>query len=421
MLPFNRLIGSSATTISDNGDVEVDVGNILRRLLLFDTYILKTIRLKEFPEIVRRLGFEATLHLLSSDAFKIHCDALSTGQTGQATVLKSREEKGALPKGSYCFQSVSVPDRRDYISGCFQESIAPMPLSIKQQKKLKHAILDSLEKPPENIGQETIAQLKNDLRIGSPALKLGVVKELKKQFNITTTTPEVKVRLHPIDDDDFRSESNLMNLFSIDLDQNHKIIERAALDLAGLNQKVAEMKSFKAVSGFRVNDLPIFENKIDFLVNSIDPDKQERRSQRVCEIANLPDFQEVGIDYQINMDSFFKVRESSECREFRNWLHLIDNKSDKDIKDQINNLRARIATIANTKTAKSLRFMVSNALGLIPGHGVVLGPLLGVLDTFLLEKVLPKSGVTTFISSLYPSLFDGKALNKSVQMKSNQR
>ena len=192
MIPHNRLLGSSISLLPENQGVEVDVGSIFRRLLLFDTYILKSVRLKEIPEIVRIIGFEETIQLLSSPAFKIHCNAQSTGQTGQLTILKSRERKGALPKGSYCFQSISVPSQNEYISNCFRESIDPMPYSIKQQKKLKRAIVNALETPPDSIGTATIEQLKQDLLQENPALTTAVKKELKRQVNIDVDVSQLK-------------------------------------------------------------------------------------------------------------------------------------------------------------------------------------------------------------------------------------
>jgi hypothetical protein len=44
-------------------------------------------------------------------------------------------------------------------------------------------------------------------------------------------------------------------------------------------------------------------------------------------------------------------------------------------------------------------------VGIIPVTGQILGPALDALDTFLLEKVLPESGVTIVVNDLYPSIF----------------
>jgi hypothetical protein len=54
------LLGSSAIAnpTSDGRDiiVKLDVGGFVRRLLMFDTYILYSVRLKEVPELVNHFG-----------------------------------------------------------------------------------------------------------------------------------------------------------------------------------------------------------------------------------------------------------------------------------------------------------------------------------------------------------------------------
>jgi len=69
-----RLLGSSAIVTQDPGasDIRVtlDVESLVRRLLLFDTYILYSVRLKEIPDLVRRFGYEGALALLGSGALE---------------------------------------------------------------------------------------------------------------------------------------------------------------------------------------------------------------------------------------------------------------------------------------------------------------------------------------------------------------
>ena len=68
---------------SQDSDGQVDVGGILRRLLLFETYTMESKQLQELPAIVERLGLEETLSLLDCGAFKIYLDAFSIAQNGQ--------------------------------------------------------------------------------------------------------------------------------------------------------------------------------------------------------------------------------------------------------------------------------------------------------------------------------------------------
>jgi hypothetical protein len=67
-----RLIGTSGILKESQPDiVGVDLDSIIRRLIMFDTYILKTIKLQEFPFLVAELGFSGTMQLLESPAFQI--------------------------------------------------------------------------------------------------------------------------------------------------------------------------------------------------------------------------------------------------------------------------------------------------------------------------------------------------------------
>jgi len=402
-----RLLGSSAVIDPISGVPDIDVGGILRRLLLFDTYILKSIRLREFPTIVARLGFDATIELLRSGSFRIYLDAIAIAQTGQLTLSEWRVRKGILPKSSYCFQDVTIADRRAHISRCFHESIDPIRLSIKDRQKLKHAILESLESPPPDIGNDTIDQLNNDLRAMNPTLNMSVANQLKVQLGFDAAPDKLFVRLRPLDNEDFETESNLEELLGLDLDQRHKVVERAVLDLAGVNQRIAEMKALNAISGFRVNDLPLFEKKVASIAAVMDPDAQEDRINRMCEVADFPDFRDVGLAYNVDIGKFLELRNSRECREFRTWLPSIDQTTDSEIREHISDLKARVAALVNSIGGRALRFLCSTGLGLMGGGaGIILGTAAGALDKFIVDRFFKESGIVTFMSRMYPALFE---------------
>lgn len=83
-----------------------------------------------------------------------------------------------------------------------------------------------------------------------------------------------------------------------------------------------------------------------------------------------------------------------------------ENASDLEIKERVSSLRARLGNAVQTLPGKAIRLLATTGIGLIPPVGPVIGFLAGAVDTFLLEKMLPKSGVVVFLSNLYPSIFD---------------
>src|SRR6266496_2019698 len=78
------LIGVSATFSEDGGVVDVDLESLIHRLLLFDRYVLHSIRLQEFPILARRLGYEPLRDLLSANLIEIRCECLQLTQTAQS-------------------------------------------------------------------------------------------------------------------------------------------------------------------------------------------------------------------------------------------------------------------------------------------------------------------------------------------------
>jgi hypothetical protein len=56
-------------------------------------------------------------------------------------------------------------------------------------------------------------------------------------------------------------------------------------------------------------------------------------------------------------------------------------------------------------SGKAIRFLVTTLLGAAYPPAGFIG---GLLDSFIVEKMLPRSGITAFINELYPSLFESR-------------
>ena len=398
-----NFIGHAIKILDGTESQPTDIGEILTNLLLFEKYTLHSIRLREIPDIVKTFGIEDTIQLIKSNSFEIYLDSATTAQTGQATILKSREQSGALPLLSYSFDTVDAADRKNYISRCFDESVKPIKAPIKDLKKLKLEILNKIKDPSQDINTNTAKQINSDLVSNNPILKASLANILLRDEKIEIPTLELELKTYQISDNDFSTESNLQKKFNFEKVKSHKIIERALLNVAGLNRRIAEMEHFKALSTFNYNDLPIYEKKLEFLLSPIDPTKNKERASRVFSTLNLPDLQTT--EQKINIQKFLEIRESKECIEFRDWIKTIDTMSDAEIQERTLSFSSKVSAIAHTKTAKSIRFITTNAIGLIPVAGMALGPMATILDNYLFNRVIKESPIATFAQSTYPSIF----------------
>jgi len=107
---------------------------------------------------------------------------------------------------------------------------------------------------------------------------------------------------------------------------------------------------------------------------------------------------------KIDAEKLLKVRESDECRAFRDWLASTDSLSDKELKDRISGVTSKIRQALNSKWGKSVRFLVSNGLSYAGPLGIVAGPVATVIDGFILERLAPKDAILSFLIEGYPAL-----------------
>ena len=120
-------------------------------------------------------------------------------------------------------------------------------------------------------------------------------------------------------------------------------------------------------------------------------------------LAGLPD--PVFGETRVDVEKLLRLRDSDECRAFRDWLAQSDSLSDKEIRERINSLSSKIKLFLNTVPGKLTRFLVSGGLPLTPGVGLVLGMGASIVDAFILDKLAPKDGIVSFLSDSYPSVF----------------
>jgi hypothetical protein len=396
-----RLVGCAA--ILENGEVGgIDLNAIIRRLILFDTYIFKSIRLREVPSLVRQLGFENTIRLLQSPAIEIECESLSVGQTGQLAILESRAKKGLLPLLSYSLAGVNTADHKKYLHDCLQGLHEIGGLGQKRAIKLKRAIAQKVVRLPDDIAGRVATQATADVLNKQHLVRRSVGMTFQRMMN--AAAPEFSISIHAIDEEDIRVETDLTQRLNVEV--VHKIVEGGLLAVGGLSCRFAEMHAYSALSGFSENDLPLIDEQLKFLLCGMSPDAKEEQLRRVVELAGFPNFADNISDKPINVERLLEIRESAECREFREWLPTIENASDAEIRDRIGSLRARLGNAVQSRSGKVVRFLTTTGIGSIPTIGPIAGAAAGFIDTFLLERLLPKSGIVAFISDQYPSIFE---------------
>jgi hypothetical protein len=384
--------------------VGFDLSAFVQRLLLFDHLILDSFRLREFPSLLETFGYESVITLLSREAFSILCDSVFIAQAESDTVLLVREGTGNVRVGPFHYGLGRIAYREKMIDKEMMALDVIPGLTGRQVTELKAAISSKLRAYEENAGHASLDQLESDLENNVPSIALSVAKAVERKITRPMDPTAFSIRVVCSEPSEFYVLTNLPSVCELNDRLTISTIGSGLLAMAGLNQRVEKMKSFNAMTGMRADELPLLSERLSFLEKQIDPDLQVHRFHRVLELSGFPNLNESSIA-KFDLEKLFEIRESRECKEFRSWLWAADALTDEEIRDQFTGLSKKMSLWAHGNIGKSLRWSASTGIGFIPVVGNIAGAALGLLDTFLLEKVLPESGPVTFLNRYYPSLF----------------
>lgn len=399
-----RLMGASAVISPDGKITGVDIDGFVRRLLLFDRYVLVSVRLQEFPFFIDHLGFEGVRELLSENLLEIRCECLQLAQVGQSGMFGDQR----LPPYHYKFNWVDAHDRGKYINDCLGCLNSRPGLGRVEIEALRESILKAIRPLSRDIMSRAYPDFVADLmrpRLSEASVKMAAARRIGL-IDLPT-----RLDAHQLSEDTFRIDNDIAAFARITTGEAHRIVEAGLMGIAGLSQTIQEMGVFNALSGFREEEIHLFQEKLSFLAGLASTGKIESDFQRVIEIKNLPNFSSELVGVKI--DQLLKVRDSSEAREFRDWLRGSEDLTEKEINDQVAGLRARAGLRTTGNGGKAIRFLLTTIAGVNP----VLGLVSGALDTFVYDRFLPRSGIAAFVNELYPSLFEQTLRSKNDDLR----
>jgi hypothetical protein len=392
-----RLIAPCATPREQKLDdlaVDIDVGALLRRILLFDRYIIESWRLAEFDPLVRLLGADGTISLLRSGAVAIHCDVMDVAELS---------EPGS-PLSRYSVFPFYFPDRKSLIKEGMERIDKIPEINKRKRVKIKEAVARVLVA---GLSGEAVQQVQSGIDRGlnadKQALPVAASLILGRKFGRGVAPSDFVLKLHQVETGRFDAESNISQVFGMDEENTHAVIRDALLAVGRLDLRLAYMKNYSALSGLREEERLVWEHRWDFFAKQFSPTDQERRLHRVLEIAGLPDLGNGKEGFRI--EKLLEIRESKECKEFRMWLSSVDDASDDEIRVRVRGVREKVASWVQSPVGRAVRLLTGAGLGVIPMYGAVAGLAESAIDTFLIDRLFKESGPHAFLSHHYAPLF----------------
>lgn len=285
--------------------------------------------------------------------------------------------------GSFSFSFLRVQQQERKI----EEAVSQLETPLQEQ-----ATANLLQINPQEFSKIVFESFYGDLRSNPGVVKSAVGVELRR---LGVKPKKLAITISEVDPEDFQVESNLGSEYGLSQKKAHEIVEKSLLAISGLNQRIAEMITHSALSGIADADFSLMDGKLGFLAGMVGKQgNAEHRFERVVTLAGIPTptFGEVRVD----AEKLLKLRESDECRAFRDWLSQTDAMSDKEVQTRLAGLSSRVRMMINGRMGKAIRFIVSNGLSFVPVVGGFASVGASAVDSFLLEKLATKDSVVSF-------------------------
>jgi hypothetical protein len=107
---------------------------------------------------------------------------------------------------------------------------------------------------------------------------------------------------------------------------------------------------------------------------------------------------------RVKVSALLRARESGACREFRGWLRGLQRIDEDEVNAQLGGLHNAISSLLQSGPGKVIRFLATTSASVLLNEPT--GTVAGVLDSFVVDRLLRAPGPAAFISRTYPSIFE---------------
>jgi hypothetical protein len=258
-------------------------------------------------------------------------------------------------------------------------------------------------RPPATFASDYLAQFDSDVRQNNPLLRHCLLAPLREATNRQDIRYEdLKLSVEEVKTRTFRIINNFGSNFHLSQKQSHDLLQSAVAAASNLTLRLAEMENYSALIGFRESEAPLLFGRLAPIFSPQNPAGIETQFERIIRIIRIPDFSH---GQKVSVKKLLEVRESPECKEFRSWIQKANMMTDSEIKEYGSSMRSLIGNILDSPVAKVARFATTTLAGFVPGLSPILTTVGSAFDTFVVDKLFPKSGIVAFLNDYYPSVY----------------
>ena len=252
--------------------------------------------------------------------------------------------KRQIPLLQFDEGTATAEDNEHNLAMKFRSLLKITGLSNTQRVTLEGVVRAKLQKPSPSYGNELLKQIRKDL---TSNIELAKIILCHRYPHVSPANLTLKV--HDLGGMQ-KFEFNLQPILGINLEQEHDMLAEVVKGIGSLNQRIAEMAEYNAISHFEDSEAPLLFGKIHTLLTHLNPKYDEQAFLRVIGVTEIPTLIE---NRRINVYELLKIRETDECREFRTWLSTTDNLDDAKLRRLLRGFRARAASFIASRLWES--------------------------------------------------------------------
>lgn len=265
------MIGHSLQFARNGQPNSIDFDTLVQRLLLFDGYVLRTVRFKEIPFLVRGLGYDQTLEVLASGLLEIRCEVTQIGSERDAE-LKTWKQP------TFSLVWIEAHDWEKYVGDCLAAVQKDLALPDDKWQALEFRVRACIRRVDPSIRKEVGLSFLHHLD-SSPGVVGESMRLAGRRRRIPIILPAFKAVIQR--GGDFIQVDSDLCRSRIPDNELWEMMRDGLMSVATLEQNIGEMKNYTALGGFSIEELPMFEERMSVLARLAYPET-ERRAARIA-------------------------------------------------------------------------------------------------------------------------------------------
>lgn len=124
--------------------------------------------------------------------------------------------------------------------------------------------------------------------------------------------------------------------------------------------------------------------------------KYDEDFQKISELNKIPDLRKLFLEGRLTFEDIIELKKQKSLKSFQNWFFRNSNKENEIEQEFILLLKEKLN---GNLPLKIFRFFITNAVGLIPKVGTILGFAAGAIDSFALDSIIEQHSTISFFDN----------------------